>query len=108
MSSRPATSREPATTNGFAVTADGERWNCGGTLAFSSARAALETTSKLPLPALIDCSGIDNLDSTAIALLLAWKRRATAERKTLAFVQAPTALLDLAKLYGVAEILFPS
>lgn len=107
MSGGPVTSSEPAT-SGFSVVADGERWNCGGNLVFASARAALETTSKLPVPALIDCSAIDGLDSTAIALLLAWKRRATAERKTLAFARVPTALLDLAKLYGVAEILFPS
>jgi ABC-type transporter Mla MlaB component len=40
-----------------------------------------------------------------VALLLAWKRRASAEGKPLTFAHLPPSLASLAQLYGVEELL---
>ncbi len=93
----------------FSVTGDGERWVCSGSLVFDTARHALERSRALALPASgeIDCAQLGSLDSTSVAFLLALKRRAVAEQRTITFIHTPPALLDLAALYGVAELLFP-
>jgi phospholipid transport system transporter-binding protein len=66
-----------------------------------------EESSALPLPSsgVVDCAGVRLVDSTAVALLMALKRRAKSERKPLAFEHVPTALLALASVYGVADLL---
>lgn len=93
----------------FSVKGDGERWVCSGSLVFDTARHALERSRALALPASgeIDCAQLGSLDSTSVAFLLALKRRAVSEQRALTFTHAPSALLDLAALYGVAELLFP-
>jgi ABC-type transporter Mla MlaB component len=40
-----------------------------------------------------------------VSLLLAWKRRAAAEGKTLRFTHIPPSMTSLAQLYGVEEML---
>ncbi len=92
---------------GVAQIADGERWTIAGPLTFADAGAVLEGTRMLALPAsgIVDCHAISSVDSAAVAVLLAWKRRATAESRPLAFDGIPAALALLADLYGVREIL---
>src|SRR4030095_8609910 len=87
--------------------ADGERWTVAGPLTFADAGPVLEATRTLALPAsvIVDCRGIGSVDSAAVALLLAWKRRATTEGRPLVFDGIPAALVLLADLYGVREIL---
>ena len=53
----------------------------------------------------IACAGIAAVDSAAVAVLLALKRRADEAGAALAFVDAPPALAKLADLYGVDGIL---
>jgi len=93
----------------FSVTSDGAHWICSGSLVFDTARSALEHSRALALPASgeIDCAHISHVDSTAVAFLLAMKRRAIDEQRTLTFIHTPPALLDLAALYGAADLLFP-
>jgi phospholipid transport system transporter-binding protein len=45
------------------------------------------------------------VDSSAVALLLEWRRRALAKGKQLAFVNLPANLLALAELYGVTDLI---
>jgi phospholipid transport system transporter-binding protein len=87
--------------------ADGERWTVAGPITFADAGPVLEATRTLALPAsgIVDCRGIGSVDSAAVALLLAWKRRATTEGRPLVFDGIPAALVLLADLYGVREIL---
>jgi phospholipid transport system transporter-binding protein len=59
----------------------------------------------LPEKLTIDFSGITEVDSSAVALLLEWRRRAIARGKALAFVNLPANLLALAELYGVTELI---
>lgn len=51
----------------------------------------------------IDCASVKNVDSSALGLLLACKREAIAQQKSLNLTGLPESLLSLASLYGVAE-----
>ena len=52
-----------------------------------------------------DLAGVGELDSSALALLLAWLREARGLGHELAFVNLPQGLTTIARLYGVAELL---
>ncbi len=69
--------------------------------------AAYAARTDLPDRLTIDFSGITNVDSAAVALLLDWRRMAVKRGKTLVFVNLPANLLALAELYGVAELIQP-
>ena len=73
-----------------------------GVLAQSAEYAA---RPDLPERLTIDFSGITAVDSSAVALLLEWRRQAVSRGKRLEFVNLPPNLLALAGLYGVAELL---
>jgi phospholipid transport system transporter-binding protein len=99
--------RATSSVAGFVPLAEGGRWNCAGALTYANAGNVLAAADAMPLPAAgeIDFSGIGAVDSAAIAVLLALKRRAAAETKPLQFANVPAALAALAALYGVEEIL---
>ena len=63
--------------------------------------------SDLPERLTIDFAGITAVDSSAVALLLEWRREAQRLKKVLEFVNLPANLLALATLYGVAELIQP-
>lgn len=49
----------------------------------------------------VDLAAVSEVDSSALALLLAWLRRAKAQGARLEVRAAPAALLTLARLYGI-------
>ncbi len=53
----------------------------------------------------IDLAGIMAVDSSAVAVLLAWQRAAMEKSVTLSFDRPPANLSSLAELYGVAALL---
>lgn len=53
----------------------------------------------------IDLSGVTEVDSSALSLLLEWRRAAARTGRTVRFAQLPANLQSLAKLYGVTELL---
>lgn len=53
----------------------------------------------------VDLGEVTELDSSLLALLLAWMREAHARGRTLTFSRLPADLGTLAQLYGVAELL---
>ena len=53
----------------------------------------------------VDLSEVAELDSSALALLLAWMREAKAKGRSLVFVNLPQGLTSIARLYGVADLL---
>ena len=69
--------------------------------------AAYAARTDLPDRLTIDFAGITGVDSSAVALLLDWRRMAAKRAKTLVFVNLPANLLSLAELYGVAELIQP-
>jgi phospholipid transport system transporter-binding protein len=53
----------------------------------------------------VDLSGVSDVDSSAVALLLEWQRQAGAGGSSLTWSSVPSSLENLAKLYGVQELL---
>lgn len=53
----------------------------------------------------VDLSGVETVDSAAVALLLAWQRAASQQGKRLTFQNVPTGISSLAELYGVDTLL---
>lgn len=53
----------------------------------------------------VDLAQATHLDSSAVALLLEWTRRARAAGRNLSIVNAPIALRSLVELYGVGPLL---
>ena len=92
---------------GFAADPATGRWTYAGALTFAEAGPVLAATTSLAMPrdGTVDCSGIGAFDSTAVAVLLALKRRAVDEGRTLVFAGLPARLEALATLYDVEEIL---
>ncbi len=92
---------------GFVPVDANARWMLQGEVTTATAARILNDASALPLPAsgVVDCDGVRVVDSTAVALLLALKRRARAEQKPIAFANLPVPLVALASVYGVAELL---
>jgi phospholipid transport system transporter-binding protein len=53
----------------------------------------------------IDFSGLTQVDSAAVAVLLSWQRAARARSIALSFINMPEMLQSLTTLYGVAALL---
>ena len=53
----------------------------------------------------VDLAEVSELDSSALALLLAWLREAKRQDRGLEFANLPQGLTTIARLYGVAELL---
>ena len=53
----------------------------------------------------VDASALNDFDSSAIALLLQAQRQAQASGRSLSVQSPPQAMVELATLYGVAELL---
>jgi ABC-type transporter Mla MlaB component len=84
-----------------------ERWAVVGALTMDTVAALLAASTDMALPASgsIDLSRVELVDSASVALLLAWKRRAKTEHKTISFTSVPASLASLAELYAVEELL---
>lgn len=91
----------------FRASEDGARWLASGDITFANAGPVLAAAQELPLPStgLVQCDGITAVDSAAVALLLALKRRGAEQGTPLKFVEVPAALVTLAALYDVEDIL---
>lgn len=89
--------------------ADGDRWRFSGQLVFGDAAAVFDAMEKMPLPGsgIVDFSGLAHADSSALAVLLALRRRAVAERAPITFVAMPAVLASLARVYGIEALLTP-
>ena len=96
-----------AVESGFAPDEAGGRWTYAGELTSTNAGPVLAAAAALNLPGggEVDLTDVEGIDSAAVAVLLALKRRAAGESRPLRFVGIPAALASLAELYGVEEIL---
>lgn len=66
----------------------------------------LRAFKALSLPRLtVDLAGVTDVDSTAVSLLLEWRRAAQREQRSIEFVNLPANLTSLIQLYGVAALL---
>ena len=96
-----------AVANTFSASADGARWIAPAALTFDNAAPALAAARSMSPPAsgVVDLSGLHVADSSAVAVLLALKRRAAAQGRQIAFTGTPPALASLASLYGVEDLI---
>lgn len=53
----------------------------------------------------VDLSGVSEVDSTALSLLLEWVREAERGNRSLVFLNLPENLLSLARVYGVLDLI---
>ena len=53
----------------------------------------------------VNFGGVTDVDSSAVALALEWQRQAAQLRVTLRLANLPDAMRNLARLYGVADLL---
>jgi phospholipid transport system transporter-binding protein len=53
----------------------------------------------------VDFRSVTEVDSAAVALALEWLRQAEENKAALRFANLPAAMQNLAKLYGVSELL---
>ena len=76
-------------------------------LTFDNAQAALEQgcAAVTAGETVFDLGGVKAADSTALALMLAWQRRAQAQGRVLKFINVPANVDALGRLYGVEELL---
>jgi phospholipid transport system transporter-binding protein len=72
-------------------------------LTFQNAQSALEQGCAAlgAGETVFDLGGVRAADSSALALMLAWQRRAQAQGRKLTFVNVPANVDALARLYGV-------
>jgi phospholipid transport system transporter-binding protein len=89
----------------FAVSEDG--WAFEGALTLEDAAAVLDASRTMPLPAsgVVDLRGLLQADSSALAVIMALRRRAAAEGRTLSITGLPAPLRSLAVVYGVENLI---
>lgn len=79
-------------------------------LTFQSARGALEQgcAAIAAGETVFDLGGVSAADSSGVAVLLAWQRRALKAGQRLSFINVPCNVQNLAALYGVEQLLSAS
>ena len=86
---------------------EGDRMVVAGALTLATVAAVLrEGSAAIGQGArTVDLGEVGELDSSALALLLAWLREARQLNCSLSFANLPQGLTTIARLYGVAELL---
>lgn len=92
------------------ISCDGGRCRVQGPLTLSNVTSVLQESSALfqASDVLVDLSGVTDVDSAAVSLLLEWRRQALAAKRRIEYVNLPSNLKSLAELYGVSELLSAS
>jgi phospholipid transport system transporter-binding protein len=91
--------------------ASGQVLRLKGALSFETVPQVLAQSAQyaarpdVPDSLVIDFSEVTGIDSSAVALLLEWRRQALARGATLHYANLPANLLALAGLYGVADLI---
>ena len=86
---------------------EGDRLIVSGALTLASVAAALREGSVAIGQGVhtVDLGEVGELDSSALALMLAWLREARLQNRRLSFANLPQGLTTIARLYGVADLL---
>jgi phospholipid transport system transporter-binding protein len=86
---------------------EGDRMIVSGALTLASVTAALREGNAAIVDGarIADLAQVGELDSSALALLLAWLREAGRQNQGLSFTNLPQGLTTIARLYGVADLL---
>jgi phospholipid transport system transporter-binding protein len=89
------------------IRAEGNRLSLSGPLTIATVAAVVDEGRDQVAEAdqVVDLSGVTQVDSAALALLLSWVRVAKGAGRQLSIDHAPPALVSLASLYDVDTIL---
>lgn len=89
------------------IACNGERCVLNGAITMKNVTAVLQESARVFAGAhlVVDFSGVTDVDSSALSLLLEWRRAAHATERVIAFTNLPANLKSLADLYGVSELL---
>jgi len=100
--SDPCTTALP--TGGF--TADDDGWRFDGALTLENAATVMEASQALPFPpsGRVDLAGLRQADSAALAVIMALRRRARTEGRSLVLTGMPPSIISLADVYGVEDL----
>jgi len=89
------------------IACDGGRCTVQGPITLDGVVALLDTGNQLftaPEVA-VDLAGVTDVDSSALSLLLEWRREAGRNGRKIRYLNIPANLQSLAKLYGITELL---
>jgi len=89
------------------ITQNEGAWEISGSILMENANQLLEMSKQLTLVGnvVVDFQQVDDLDTSAVSLMLEWQRRAIAENQQLTFVNLPTNLTSLIALYDVESFI---
>jgi phospholipid transport system transporter-binding protein len=89
------------------IACDGGRCSVQGPITLDSAVALLEQGRALfTSPQItLDLQGVTEVDSSALSLLLEWRREAAGNGRSIRYQNLPGNLRSLAELYDVTELL---
>ena len=89
------------------ISCSGSRCTLQGPVTIESVESLLEEGARgiSGAEVTIDLAGVTEVDSTAVSLLLEWRRQAAAASRIVRYVNLPANLKSLAELYGVTELL---
>ena len=89
------------------ISCEGDRCSVQGPITIANATAVLaESSSVFTSPrTIVDLSGVTDVDSTAVSLLLEWRRAAAQASRRIEYTNIPANLRSLADLYGVAGLI---
>jgi phospholipid transport system transporter-binding protein len=89
------------------ITCQEGRCKVDGPVTMSNAAALAAEGARLFVVAdvVVDLSGVTEVDSSAVSVLLEWRRTAQAAGRRIDVVNVPSNLKSLADLYGVADLL---
>ena len=89
------------------IAGENGRYSVHGSITMANAKALLEQGAGLlsGQDAVVDFGQVEDVDSSAIGLILAWLRAADEQKRTLRFSHLPENLKTLAALYGVLDLI---
>jgi len=87
------------------ITAQDNQWFITGGILMDNANSVLAESKALEMAddLQVSFSGVTDVDTAALSLLIEWQRRAIAANKKIKFIHLPESLLSLAALYGVTD-----
>ena len=89
------------------IKCDGGHCSVEGSLTMANVTSVLQESAKIfDAPDIVlDLAGVTEVDSSAVSLLLEWRRQALASDRRIRYINLPGSLRSLADLYGVSELI---
>ena len=89
------------------ISRDGDVVRVSGPVTIDNVTAVIEAGRQAIAgsDSVVDLSGLENVDSAAISMMLEWMRDAARAGRRVRFANLPENLRTLAKVYGVLDVL---